>query len=308
MFVAPPPPLVRVSQSPSPARTQAGLSAAVRIPSASPKQLSLSPYARRLSISSGVRGDRAGLDGDSYVPPEISPFSSRCDFCVESLYEIEGTNYAHYRVLKVEDDAVRRRKFDAQLFSSVVRQLSYCGFSVARQEDVWIEVRPGLIESISIGTARTQLGRMTPVVLDAAWPIRVRVVVRCHQLDGVRVSQALCDIHRGSGELFSHALRSLKGWFPPGVSHTTVVRMVPPDAEETPAGPLTHGKPSEMSSTRAGSPTPPWVTVDTYDLTDEDYRRINQQKQAESRRTGYVRRVEASKDRDDDEDDEVVPR
>ena len=167
----------------------------------------------------------------TYFVPEANPFSSR-DHQVEGLYELEGTNYALYEAIKI-DDAVRRAEFDSSVHESTVRQLANAGFA-ASASDVWIQVRPGVIETILIGSVTTQLGS-TPVITDAKWPIRVRVVIRCNPHDASRVGRSLSDMARS--DLFHQALRYYQSWFQRALGNCSV-RMIPPDSEETPVGPV----------------------------------------------------------------------
>jgi hypothetical protein len=219
--------------------------------------------------------------------PDSNPFSSR-DHQIEGLYELEGTNYALYEAMKIDDPA-KRAEFDNGVHDSAVRQIAFNGFA-ANPADLWIQVRPGVIETILIGSVTTQMGS-TPVISDAKWPLRVRVVVRCNPHDAGRVGRALSDM--GRSDLFHHPLRLYQSWFKRALG-SCLVRMVPPDSPETPVGPVTassnhHSRKVVM---RVDDPPREEVVYRNVSPTRVEYRTVEEPARVEYRTVEEPARVE----------------
>jgi hypothetical protein len=159
-----------------------------------------------------------------YIGCEI-PFLPK-DAQVEGIFELGGVNYALYEGLQRKDPG-RRQEFALACHACMLRNLMSCGMALAA-EDLWVQIRPGVIGCIVLEFDRAD----APTLLDADWPMRIRVVIRCAPEHAQGVSEALTGL--GSRMIvLSEALRLYSQWFGRAVGSGCCLRMVSMHSKES---------------------------------------------------------------------------
>ena len=147
------------------------------------------------------------------LPPAVAeqcPFTAR-EHKVQALFEMfGGVNFAEVERLRAMGSpvpsamaALARQEVAEDVAAFLAAECTNSGVGTVAFDDVWVQLRPGQIQSVFLGFGGQQQqsaagggggesgGGGAISLLDAEWPLRIYVAVRCRHDDAAHVALAL---------------------------------------------------------------------------------------------------------------------